>query len=423
MVLYPTRTSAIAVASSATSAAAMCNVRCLEQVNGLTIPSGEDNLGVNRASAGEMIFSLLRSTAAPLALCGALTPWHAKFAMAIEAACKHYDLGYFSMPVDGGGVLHFYSSLATPAEGPSLALHAPTHVLVAMHGHPRDANKTFDAAMCAVTRGDLADDTLVVAPLFQVPSDENEYCKTEGTPEARDDDLLWTCSSWIDGESSRNFSKRSSYAAIDSFLAGLKKSWPSLTDVTLSGFSAGAQMVQHSIGFAVDVPGLRVHYVVADPGSWLYFDKERLQPQLKGKPVDWSECIATIGPFGDCTFTLAVLPETCHNHYNNWKYGLAGGVPELLRRSPEDAKEHYAKADIAYMEGALDTSTGGILDPSCPAELQGLNRLQRGLGYAVYDRVAVAPANQRTVTVIEGCAHDVACVFPSPEARQILLGR
>ena len=151
-----------------------------------------------------------------LAFCGALSTWHAIYSMAAEEACKHYDLGYFSMPVDGGGVLHFYSSLAPPAEGRSLTPQTPSHVLVAIHGHSRDANKTFDAAMCAVTRSGLAYDTLVIAPLFQVPSEENESCKTKGTPAARPDDLLWTCSSWIDGYGSRNFSKRSSYAAIES---------------------------------------------------------------------------------------------------------------------------------------------------------------------------------------------------------------
>jgi hypothetical protein len=70
--------------------------------------------------------------------------------------------GYFSFPIEGGGVLHFYSSRKPPGDGASGSA-PPAHVLVVMHGHPRDANKTFDAAMCAVTRAGAAEDTLACA--------------------------------------------------------------------------------------------------------------------------------------------------------------------------------------------------------------------------------------------------------------------
>jgi hypothetical protein len=60
--------------------------------------------------------------------------------------------------------LHYYASLPPDAAAPA----GPTRALVAMHGHPRDANKTFDAALQAVRGAGALADTLVVAPVFQV---------------------------------------------------------------------------------------------------------------------------------------------------------------------------------------------------------------------------------------------------------------
>ncbi len=48
--------------------------------------------------------------------------------------------------------------------------------------------------------------------------------------------------------------------------------------------------------------------------------------------------------------------------------------------------------------------------------------MQRGLAYAQYDRTMLASGKRREVVVVPGCAHDVACVFPSEAARAALLG-
>jgi hypothetical protein len=90
-------------------------------------------------------------------------------------------------------------------------------------------------------------------------------------------------------------------------------------------------------------------------------------------------------------------------------------------------RQRYASADISYLEGALDSSDAkgtfyGILDKSCAAAAQGPYRMQRGLAYAQYDRALLAPGKRREVVVVPGCAHYVACVFPSAAARAALLG-
>ncbi len=302
---------------------------------------------------------------------------------------------YFAFtPPGSGGQMHFYAS-RVPGVG------TPTSALVALHGHPRDANTSFNAALQAVQRGGAFNRSLVVAPVFQVSEADAAPCHTAGVPAAQAGDLLWTCASWMAGGRARNADGLSAFAALDALVAELHRQWPSLQTITIAGFSAGAQMVQHYIGFAAVPPALptplALRYVVADPGTWLYFD-----------PV-WPAA------------TVAACPGV-----QRWKYGLED-LPAHLGRSAAEARAHYAQADIHYLEGALDSSDAPgtfykILDKSCAALAQGPYRLQRGLAYAEYDRQVLAPGKLRSVAVVPGCAHDVACVFSAAEARAALLG-
>ena len=295
-----------------------------------------------------------------------------------------------------GGRLNYYAS-KSPDDAASAG--GPARALIALHGHPRDANKTFDAAVLAVQRADAFRDTLVVAPVFQVDATRAAKCLTAGVPAAQPGDLLWTCSSWLEGGASTNGAGLGSFAALDALVVELVRQWPSLRTVTIAGFSAGAQLVQHSIGFAADAPaGVALRYVVADPGTWLYFDA------FRPEPVDAASCPSV----------------------NRWKYGT-DALPSHFTHDAAQARAQYAAAEIHYLEGELDSGHAKgtayrLLDKSCAANAQGPFRLQRGLAYAGYDRALLAPAKQRQVTVVPGCAHDVACVFASPAARAALLG-
>ncbi|MEH3085669.1 MAG: hypothetical protein PGN26_03865 [Xylophilus ampelinus] len=296
---------------------------------------------------------------------------------------------YRSFAVPGsGGTLPYYASLPEGA--------APVRLLIGVHGHPRDAGRTFDALLQAARNAGRAADTLVVAPVFPVADADAAKCRAPGTPSPAPGDLRWTCASWIDGGLSAGERPVTSFAALDALMAEAARRWPSVRSVTVAGFSAGAQMVQHAIGFARPPAGLPVRYVVADPGSWLYFD-----------PVPGADAAACPGA-------------------NRWKYGTEG-LPAALGRGAAEARARYAAADIAYLAGALDDGDRPgafyrILDKSCAAEAQGPARLQRATAYADYDRAVLAPAKPRSLAVVPGCAHDVACVFPSEAARPALFG-
>lgn len=320
--------------------------------------------------------------------------------------------------------MHYYAS-----EDPAASRTAsePTRVLIAMHGHSRDANKTFDAALLTLERGGAATRALVVAPVYQVDGERTGKCSTPGVPGPEAHDLLWTCSSWMEGQAANNGGHATSFAAMDALIVELKHRWPSLNTVTLAGFSAGGQFVQHYLAFAADPPlGLKLRFVVADPGTWLYFDPVRPLPVKSGNPAEWGDCVSAGALTAGCSLSLSnQFAESCPA-FNGWKYGTAG-LPADLARTASEARRRYADADISYLEGSLDDNGGHgtafrVLDRSCAANSQGPFRLQRGIGYAYYDETELSGAKKHALTIVPGCAHDVACVFPSEAARAALLG-
>ncbi|AEF45729.1 hypothetical protein SerAS12_2608 [Serratia sp. AS12] len=290
----------------------------------------------------------------------------------------------------------------------------PYSALIVLHGHPRDAGKTLAAALKAAQLAGKIDDTLLVAPLYPVPTAQARRCHSPGVPAAQPGDALWSCSSWIEGGLDLQ-STVSSFAALDQLIAELKIKWPQLRWVTVAGFSAGAQFVQHYAGFAEAPGGMSVRYVISDPGSWLYFDRRRPQPV-----VDWRSCSQEKG----CDFTWTEITDDACPNLNHWKYGIEK-LPAFHGQTSKTVRQRYAAADITYIEGEKDTGNAPgtfykILDKSCAAQAQGPYRLQRGIAYAAYDRNFIAPVAKRQLLIVPGCAHDVSCVFPSSVARRVL---
>jgi poly(3-hydroxybutyrate) depolymerase len=295
---------------------------------------------------------------------------------------------------------------------------APTDLLIVMHGHSRDANRTFEAASSAAAASSKTASALVIAPLFGVAPPDARRCSTDGVPTAGDRDLLWSCQSWMEGGAALNAADVNSFSAIDALIAALCRQYPSIHTVTFAGFSAGAQMVQHYIAFHAPMPaGVAIRFVVSDPGTWLYFDPVRPVFEASSDCEDANTCKPA--------FAVPESASSCAS-YNHWKYGVTD-LPGDLTAQADALRVRYRDSDISYLEGALDYGEGPkkayrVLDRSCGANLQGPYRLQRGLAYAAYDHQFLAPSRVHSIAVVPGCAHEVTCVFPSEAGRNALFG-
>lgn len=282
-------------------------------------------------------------------------------------ALAHASQWLSMTPVPGQGQLRYYASQAANAQARS--------ALIVVHGFHHDAKATFDAGTAA------SPDGLVIAPLFAARSGK---CRGD-EPVAQPGDLVWSCGGWAQGEPALNAPQVTAFKAMDALIAQVHQQWPQVQTITVAGFSAGAQLVQHYIGFAAPQPGLR--FVVADPGSWLYFTSER--------PFPTKDCPAL----------------------NQWKYGT-DPLPAWLPGDAASAQRRYAAAEVHYLAGGLDTGTGkgtaySVLDRSCAARAQGPYRLERAQAYA--------RSQQAPLVVVPGCGHDVTCVFAAPQARRVLV--
>jgi hypothetical protein len=323
------------------------------------------------------------------------------------------------------GRLAYYVS-----QRPGATTDMPRQALLVLHGYPRDAAHSFNAGLAAVQAAGLRGRVLVVAPLFQVDANDAERCHTPGEMPAQNGDALWHCGSWLAGETSSGTDTISSFAALDALVADVVRQWPGLNTLTLAGFSAGAQMLQRHAAFSAAAPrGIRLRYVIADPGTWLYFDAVRPGLLSEGQPAtDAADCErAASHPGAGCTFSLQPPDAATCPRYDRWKYGVAG-LPAALGRDPAAARTRYRAAEVTYLAGALDNGPGPgtydkVLDHSCAAQLQGTYRLQRAQGYAAYERQTLQPLRARSLGVVPGCAHDVGCVLPSAEARPALFDR
>jgi hypothetical protein len=289
--------------------------------------------------------------------------------------------GFETTPLMSGLALPYYVSSVVRAH----------NILIVIHGYNHDANRTFDAAVRAAAADGR--NTLIVAPIFEMPPNEEEKCGFKGVPGPGRRDAQWLCGGWASGAKAVN-GNVTSFQMMDGLIALLVREDKAARVVTVAGFSAGGQFVQRYAGFANPPAGVTMRYVVSDPSSFVYFDPFRPVP---------------VGP-------------SCP-HFNDWKFGL-GKLPANLGRDGAAARQAYAAADITYMEGALDDSDGPgtavkLLAEGCAAQAQGSFRLQRGQAYAAYDAKYLAHGAHKLV-IVPGCAHAVDCVFPSPAARAVL---
>ncbi|WP_240655408.1 hypothetical protein [Paraburkholderia phosphatilytica] len=264
-----------------------------------------------------------------------------------------------------GGVSYDFPVYANrPLDGD---LSSIEQIVIVQHGINRDGDAYF-AASDSTMRAVHADPNkvLLVAPDFPALQDS---AKGFGA-----DLPMWKSggeTNWAEGAASIDPTHVSSMQVYDDLLRQLtdRTRTPALKRLIIAGHSAGAQLVQryaalNDLDETLRGEGIDVHYVVANPSSYLYFTNERPEGNTFAVPAHM-QCVS----------------------YDDYRYGMQNIVPYGAGHDGVDLFRRYAARKITYLLGTADDNPHhSELDRHCGAEAEGHTRLERGRLYLRYER-------------------------------------
>jgi len=253
--------------------------------------------------------------------------------------------------------------------------------IIIVHGVLRNADTYFATGKLMSTAA-RAPHTLLIAPQFLETSD----LRGRDVPAAT---LRWS-DEWAGGAPALAPAPISTYSVFDAMLERLgdRKRFPALTSIVVVGHSAGGQIVQRYavVGEGPSLiasSGVRVHLIVSNPSSYLYFDKDRPYPHNGCADVD------------------------------HWRYGFIG-APPYVDRTPRAYEQRYVTRDVTYLLGTADTNAREWdLDTSCAGESQGPYRFARGKAYAAYLKERHPAGTAQDYAFVPGVGHDNRKMFTS----------
>ncbi|MGV2292407.1 alpha/beta hydrolase [Trinickia sp. YCB016] len=274
--------------------------------------------------------------------------------------------------------------------------------VIVIHGRLRNADVYYRTAEKARDAAGVdAATTLLIAPQFLATIDATTHTLPEGL-------LRWKGEAWEGGEAAVGSVPISSYAVLDAILARLadRRLFPNLKYVTIAGHSGGAQVVQryaiaeHGTQALTD-EGIDVRYVVANPSSYAYFDRQRPDAQ---------------GVAG--TFDAAQCPS-----FDAWKYGMEDRPAYVNDRTPAQLEAAFVKRRVDYLLGGDDIDPQHpALDKSCMAEAQGPHRMARGRAYFAYLQSRHPGDLNQSLHIVPGVGHNGDLMLSSPCALHAMFG-
>jgi hypothetical protein len=272
-------------------------------------------------------------------------------------------------------------------------------LVVVLHGSRRNSCEYASFALESVVLAHEEDTTLVLAPHFMTNADS----PANGV-------LVWTESGWKEGAESLDESATSSFDVVDRLIASAADRFVNLEKVTVVGHSAGAQFVnRYGAATQVDQVGaaarLVFRFVIANPSSYLFLDNKR--------------------PRGGSFERVGGADERRCPKYNDYKYGFAHRNEYAERVDVEQLAVNYGRRRVVYLLGAEDVDPeDGSLDTTCEAELQGENRLRRGLNFWTYLAEVYGPQvyDRHTLTVVADTGHDGHAMLTRPETIAAIFG-
>ena len=272
-----------------------------------------------------------------------------------------------------------------------------THAIFLFHSLSRNARDYIDYAELALslTNQDEDETIAIVAPQFVTDQDISE----------QDSDLLyWSFAGWIKGNTSqkdpydRPFTM-SSFAVADLMMETVVDMYPNLAKITVFGYSAGGQWVhRYAAGSSFECSDrIHVQYVVSSPSSYMYFSEER--------------------PISNSLERFSVPNEAYCPGYNEYKYGLDGLNKYMADIGSSTLEANYKSRNVVIFLGDKDTSRDEMFfDDSCSADLQGYNRVDRGLAFWHHAMQVFGDGQRRrhTLKVAPGVDHNAEDMIQSP---------
>ena len=274
-----------------------------------------------------------------------------------------------------------------------------TTLLINIHGVTRTGLAAFDHADDMVRSVRKRKQTLVIAPQY-FNEDELDYYRLNN------DFLYWKGAEWKDGFASVSDDKRtqpdrmSSYEVMDSLIMSVVGTgfFPNISRIVIVGHSAGGQFVQRYSAIT-PAPELLTNYVfrfiVMNPSSYMYPDGRRpLNAHVYGLP-DSSGC-----------------PK-----YNHYPKGLENLNTYARATGEEKILYNMFHRDIFFLFGGQDTNPDGkYLDEGCAAELEGPDRLDRGLLFIGYMSLFPEYGNKKNYAIVRDSGHSGEKMINSDEA-------
>jgi hypothetical protein len=241
-----------------------------------------------------------------------------------------------------GGLFSYYSSHPLKLKTSEIK-----KAIIIVHGSERNADTYYKTMASLALKNNQDSSTLVIAPHFKLSTDQ-----------LMKDELIFSEEGWLRGDMSQTSHQVSSFEVIDLFLRQLgdKNFFPLLEEIILTGHSAGGQLTQRfALGSMTDelFSDVKMKYIIANPGSYTYLNELR-----------------------DSGNDLWIKPQI-NCRYNDYKFGLENLNGYVGRSFTSDIIKRYIRRDITYMVGSNDTLEN--IDQTCPAKLQGINRLVRGM--------------------------------------------
>ena len=271
-------------------------------------------------------------------------------------------------------------------------------IVIIIHGIKRNGDDYFAAGESLLKEsGRAASDILILAPNF--PGVQDEATGFENMPR-------WGTRDWSAGLDAKmnplavNPFALSAFKVLDDLLLKItdQVNYPNLTNVTLAGHSAGAQLVQryavlNQVDERIRARSVELRYVVANPSSFLYFNTQRPTEQ-----------------------TFKEFPAEHCPAFNDYRYGMQDMIPYGQGKSGQALFKRYSYRNVVYLMGGDDRDPDHkFLDKSCPALAQGPTRLSRAQAYVRYERFLAGRSTKINHLAYEvvGVGHNQSKMFGS----------